>query len=594
MEFRSNRRPDASGRGAASSGERRASATSLRGEYTRSAGGSSRAGQSRFDGGSSRAGQSRSAGGSSRAGQSRFDEGNPRSGQSRFDDGSRAGRSRFDDGSYRNTSRPRPRRRRRDPAAIIVPIVLGLALLAGIVYVGSSWLISTVNKSTYCSNIFINGIDISRYSKEEGMEYVREQSTERINAQHTLNWQGNSWSFSAKDFGGSIETDNVMDRAWNIGHVGNIFDRSSSILSLRHNPIYLTAPVSYNEEQVDGFVDQIYNALYIPPRDATVVANLTSPELAEGSAEGQELDRETARAQIVSLLETGEGGDVLPVLTLEPSLTTEQAMNTLNLIVEYKTDTSARGYYGRFNVRKGLSYFYGMIVQPGEEVSFNEVVGPRTKERGWQPGTEYIGGGKSQEGYGGGICQASSTLYGALLKAGMTILSRSNHSMTVAYVDPSLDAAVTETSSKDLRFRNDTDSAITIYTEVTKEYATVQIYGARPKYRYELESHIISQDSGAKKTAYIDDVDGTYCYYTDETKLYSEGHAALTSEGWLVAYDWDTNEEVERRQLSRDMYESGYNIYWRGVHSRDEEGGPDTSSAPTESAEPSSDGASGN
>ena len=461
-----------------------------------------------------------------------------------------------------------PRRRKRDPLAIIIPIFMALAVLAGVVYTGSSWFISTINRSTYCSNIYINGIDVSSYSQEEGAEAVRSETEARLNTNYTLTWGGSSWSFSANDFNATMETDSIMNRAWNIGHVGNIFDRSSSIRSLKQNPIYLTAQLNYDAELVDAFVDNMYNALYVAPRNAEVAADLSNPYLSAESASGQELDKETARAQIVSLLETGEGGSVLPVLTLEPAVSTEQALSSLELIVTYQTDTSARGYNGRFNVRKALMAFYGMIVQPGETVSFNEVVGPRTEERGWQLGTEYIGGGKTQEGYGGGVCQASSTLYGALLKAGMTILERSPHSMTVAYVDPSIDAAVSDTR-KDLLFRNDTENPITIYTEVDKEYATVMIYGVRTPYRYELESVIVRQDSQAMKTSYIADTEGTHCYFIDEIKLYKAGHAACSSEGWLIAYDWVTGEEVERTQLSFDMYQSGYDIYWRGIHTRD-------------------------
>ena len=464
--------------------------------------------------------------------------------------------------------RPMPRRRKRDPLAIIIPICMALAVLAGIVYTGSSWFIATTNQSTYCSNIYVNGIDVSRYAQEEGAEAVRAETQALLDATYTLTWESSNWSFSARDFNASIETDSIMTRAWNIGHVGNFFDRSSSIRSLKQNPVYLTAPLNYDESLVDAFVDEIYNALYIAPRNAEMAADLDNPYLALASSTGQELDKDVTKAQIISLMESGEGGSVLPVITLEPDISTDQVLNSLELIVTYQTDISARGYNGRFNVRKALGYFYGMIVQPGETVSFNDVVGPRNGERGWQLGTEYIGGGKTQEGYGGGICQASSTLYGALLKAGMTVLDRSNHSMTVAYVDPSIDAAV-DYGNKDLVFCNNTSNPITIYTSVDKEYAKVMIYGVRPPYRYEMESVIISQDSQAKKTSYIADSDGKYCYYVDEYKLYKEGHAACTSEGWLIAYDWESGEEVSRTQLSLDSYQSGYDIYWRGIHTRD-------------------------
>lgn len=475
---------------------------------------------------------------------------------------------------YRNPSpaprrapAPRPRKRK-DPLARIIPVAFVLCILIGGVYLGSAWLTSVLNQSTYCDNITVNDIQISAYSHEEGIQYVRDQIKERLNTPHTLTWNDQSWTFTAADFDATINTDSIMERAWNIGHVGNFLDRAKSIRALKDYPIVLEAPLQYDENKVDALVDEIYNAVYIAPVNATVLVDLDQPVVTGESARGQELDKETARAQIISLIETGDGSLVLPVITLEPQLTTEAAMSTLEVIVEYSTDTSARGYYGRFNIRKGLSAFNGMEVKPGETVDFNEVVGPRTEARGWQPGVEYVGDGTTKEDFGGGICQASTTLYGAVLKAGMTILSRSPHSMTVSYVDPSLDAAVTNTSSKNLVFRNDTENSIFIYTEVTKENATVTIRGKRPAYRYELYSNVVSEDTSAVRVSYIEDTEGRYCYYdTDPPVLYKKGRAACSSDGYLIAYDWDTGEEVSRTWISHDEYDSGTDIYWKGVHS---------------------------
>ena len=467
--------------------------------------------------------------------------------------------------------RPMPRRRRHNPANVVALIVVLLALLAGIVYVGSAWFIAAINNSTYCSNIYVNGISLSSYTKDEGIQYVRDQLDARLNTVYSLSWGDNTWTFSAADFGGSIDVEPILERVWNIGHVGNFLERSASIRSLSSNPINLSAPLVYDEQAIDTFLEPIAQQLYIEPHNAEVGADLSNPYLASEASSGQELDMDAARLQIISLIETGEGGSVLPVNELEPDFSTEMAANSLELIVDYQTDTTARGYNGRFNVRKALMYFYGMIVHPGEEISFNNVVGPRTEERGWQLGTEYLGGGKTQQGYGGGVCQASTTLYGALLKAGMTIMYRSPHSMTVAYVDPSLDAAVTAPGEydKDLVFRNDTDSPITIYCEVTKEYARVMIYGKRPAYRYELESIIVQQDKEASRIGYIEDTEGTHCYYADEYELYKKGIPACRSQGFLVGYDWNTGEEVTRLHLSNDSYGSGTDIYWRGIHLRD-------------------------
>ena len=153
------------------------------------------------------------------------------------------------------------------------------------------------------------------------------------------------------------------------------------------------------------------------------------------------------------------------------------------------------------------------------------------------------------------------------IMANMTILERHSHNMTVSYVEPSQDAAVEYgADGKNLVFRNDTEHAIYIYTNVDRENATVTIYGTRPEYHYELASVIVEEKKSNRKR-YEYDYDGKNVYYiTDPPKLKTAGHGSCHSEGWLVAYDWDTKEEVSREQISYDVYTAGVNVYWRGVH----------------------------
>ena len=464
----------------------------------------------------------------------------------------------------RHNPPPRRRRRRIQP----LPLIIALCVLAVLVYVGSSWITVKANEKTYCKNISVNGIVLDKYSRAEGLQLVQEEVNTLLTSTHTLTWQDRSWSFTAADFGAHIDVDALMERAWNIGHYGSMFSRKSAISDLKGNPVAFTAPMEYDDTLIDNFVNGIYDALYVAPVDAEVTITAERPYLSSESQTGLALNWEDAREKIVNLMETGAGSTALLVEVIEPAISSSDAAGGLEKIVEFKTDMSFRGWHSRVNVRTALSNFNTMCIYPGETYSFNNVVGPRTEVRGYEKATEYAGNG-TQQNWGGGVCQASTTLYNALLLAGMEIIERSPHSMTVTYVQPSLDAAVQD-GGKDLIFRNDTDSAIYIYTSVTKEWATVTIYGNKPEFRYELLSKITRQDAECQYVDYIDDTEGKYVYYsTDTPVLYSTGHPALDSEGWLVAFDWETGDEMWREQLSFDKYESGTNIYWRGVHEID-------------------------
>lgn len=113
-----------------------------------------------------------------------------------------------------------------------------------------------------------------------------------------------------------------------------------------------------------------------------------------------------------------------------------------------------------YNARQAESYLYGTLVEPGDTFSFNDTVGERTRERGFISAPE-IWGSEIRDGIGGGICEISTILYDACLKANLDIVERSPHSMQVRYVPGGLDAAVSWTT-KDFRVRNPYDEPIAV------------------------------------------------------------------------------------------------------------------------------------
>ena len=449
-----------------------------------------------------------------------------------------------------------------------VPAILLLCVLALVFYIISCGIVAGANRRTFCDNIYVNGFELTDYSLEEARTVIHEQIDGRINATYTLSCQGKTWDFRPADVGATIEVDDYLTRAWNIGHTGSIFQKKKQIKQLKDQPVVFTAPLVYDEALVDQLIEQINSDIYVPAVDAEIAIDTDRPYIMSNSSTGIELDREKTKAMIIALVETGSGDTALPANIVQPAVSSNAAEGGLEVIVEVATDVSFRDGNSKSNVRKGLGYFNGMCVYPGDTIDFNEIVGKRTEERGWKSGAEFMGG-QTIKGWGGGICQASTTLYNAVLKAGMTIIQRSNHTMRVSYVPPSLDAAVSDAGGDNLVFQNNTDHAIYIFTNVSDDYAAIRIYGNRPDYRYELESVTITEDLECSKRRYEPDESGNHCYYTDEIKIMKRGLPAMTSEGWLVSYDWVSGEEVSRKLLSRDSYASGTDVYYQGTHARE-------------------------
>lgn len=116
------------------------------------------------------------------------------------------------------------------------------------------------------------------------------------------------------------------------------------------------------------------------------------------------------------------------------------------------------------NIERAVELLNGIRLLPGEEFSFNKRVGRRTAERGFELAPVFSGKAIGQ-GYGGGVCQVSSTLHVAALFGGMDIVERSPHSHIVKYVKLGLDAAV-DWGRKDLRFRNPFPFPVTLRAEI--------------------------------------------------------------------------------------------------------------------------------
>jgi vancomycin resistance protein YoaR len=117
----------------------------------------------------------------------------------------------------------------------------------------------------------------------------------------------------------------------------------------------------------------------------------------------------------------------------------------------------------------------GTVVQPGETFSFNDVVGPRTAERGFLEGQEIIGS-LVLPSIGGGVCQTATTLFNDAFELGLPILARTNHNLYLSHYPTGRDATVAW-GGPDFRFQNDLKHGLLIKTSYTDATLTFTFYG---------------------------------------------------------------------------------------------------------------------
>lgn len=200
----------------------------------------------------------------------------------------------------------------------------------------------------------------------------------------------------------------------------------------------------------------------------------TTYQVIPGEA-GREFDLEAAKTQYENL-PYGQSLD-LPLEDTQPEIADEDAwfQDTLGHCETPHSNNENRNS----NLKKACEMLNGLVLQPGQEFSYNETLGERTKDKGWLPAPAYSGT-TLVDSPGGGICQVSSTLYLASVYAELTVLERVNHGFPVSYIPLGMDATV-NWGFTDLKLRNDSPMPVKIVAEETDDLVKVSIMGTETR-----------------------------------------------------------------------------------------------------------------
>ena len=197
------------------------------------------------------------------------------------------------------------------------------------------------------------------------------------------------------------------------------------------------------------------------------------------SRDGRTVDQSAAEDAIRTAMKEQDYSAELtiPASTEPAKLTAAQAKEKYTVIGTYTTKATANADRNN-NLQLACSAIDGTILQPGETFSFNSATGNRTLERGYKPAGAYQNGKVVLEP-GGGVCQVSSTLYNAVIKAGLTPTERHAHTFEPSYVTPGEDATVSYDgyAGPDMRFVNTTESSLAIRATFYDRTVTVSLIG---------------------------------------------------------------------------------------------------------------------
>ena len=321
-----------------------------------------------------------------------------------------------------------------------------------------------------------------------------------------------------------------------------IISKLDKMVNMLDNPVNIKTE-EVHPEKVD--IDKIQKQITKKVQNAEYISD--TGDLIEQIIGIEIEDVDQAKKLANSITEEGMQFSI-PLLITMPEITTENVLGELfrDKLSTYTTYFNVNEVERTENVRLAAEFIDDVILMPGQEFSYNNIVGERSTERGFKTAKVYQQG-QVVDGLGGGICQVSSTLYNAVVMADLEVLERKNHSLSVSYVKLGRDATVVY-GSIDFRFKNSRQYPIKISSKISGGTLTIEIYGYNTnKTRLvDIETEVIEVLPFKEQEIQ----DATMPVGT--SKITTTGHKGYKVKSYRVTTE--NGEVVERKFIATDIY----------------------------------------
>lgn len=278
------------------------------------------------------------------------------------------------------------------------------------------------------------------------------------------------------DFGGKqIEiNDEILQSGW-FNYDAKRDATKNKTLQERAKNIKTVGQFEMAFPDIINMLDNIIPAEEKKPNNGRVVFHPHAKErfTVAGQTNGRRVDRQKLYADILRRLQNDDPASIavkyLPVYPVPEKEIVKKIVKRDEFSTHFETNPPRE-----HNIELAVAQFNGLTAENGEEISFNKIVGKRSAERGYLE-SKIILNGEYTEGIGGGVCQVSTTVFNAVIRAGLHITESRNHSLQSLYVPLGHDAMVS--SAADLRFVNNTGAPVYFETAVRDNRVFVAIYG---------------------------------------------------------------------------------------------------------------------
>lgn len=419
------------------------------------------------------------------------------------------------------------------------------------------------------SGIYVNDMNLSGMTTGEARQTIESYVGSYGGAQITLHAvDEGAIVTTASELGLKWGNEEILEEAAHFGRDGDILRCYKELKDLEYKNKVYKVSFDFDRDKIKALIEENAGQYNQEAVNASLVKTETGFQVTEGQS-GIVIDVEASADAIYNYLLqewNGEGCDIdLVVAVDEPAGTAEELAKVKDVLGTFTTSYSTSGGSRSANVANGCSLINGTTLYPGEEFSAYEAVSPFSEANGYYMAGSYLNG-QVVDSLGGGICQVSTTLYNAVLLAELEVTERYNHSMIVTYVNPSADAAIAESSGKDFKFKNNTQSPIYIEGVTTPDkHITFTIYGAEtrdPGREVSYESVVLEKIAP-----------DTEVIYTDASRpvgfcSVQSAHIGYKAQLWKVVRENGT--EVSREQINSSSYMKAPRSATVGIATEDE------------------------
>lgn len=449
--------------------------------------------------------------------------------------------------------------------------LIAAGVISALVIIGIIGYFFSVNKRVVAwedkvyPEVYVYGVNIGGLNKDEAISVLNENLPQLIMDKKLKVVVGDkSLELSYNELNPTYNTEDIANEALAYGKDKGLLSKNSLIKG-NDTIINLEANISFDEEALIAFENKVLEEFNVEPKNADIVINsgniTVTPEVS-----GKTIDKEELHNKLIENINGDPSDEVELTFELveeEATIKAEDLNKITGVISSYSSKYSNTGDGRVKNMEIAAGIINGTIVMPGEEFSYNSLIGDTTPEKGYEKANTYVGN-EIVPDYGGGICQVSTTLYRAVMRANIRSTERTNHSLTVSYSEPGLDATVAN-PYLDYKFVNTYDFPIYIQGYVSGGVVNFSIYGnveAMGNKTYDLVNEVLEKYDPEVK--YEDDStmeEGT-------EKVVSYGMTGYKANSYLVTYE--NGVEVDRELISTDVYMTTDTVIKKGTKKKEE------------------------